>query len=984
MAKTSVAPGPPGGVSRLSACEAPFPAAQSHADNVRVLGSWPADLRDISEKSLGKRATDVEAKPVKLLQPTSVFSENPDSLGAPLVYLPLSSPCWDVRHPSPETGPAPCVTKLEPSSAIGKTSRNNAKATFPPVTHTAGWPSPRLAESASKDLGDRERPRDNEAAPLSPGRPKIHHAASGGKIVSSLSLDLQTSQSGGILSGTADPHSSSTGTAGAREGTRLKARGAWGSETPSLQAAAPVENFDFSEGSPREVFFQGALCAGTAPLSPESYRTVAEYIRQTYGGQVTAAGAESVDTLQGNECLSVKAGAKTPRFGVLFTKVPSDRSQVAFSAAQPQAQKIGFRQSGNADPNGMATPDLECLYSQYVKSQSVYDTQKVQNAGAQVGRCSFGNLPTATPRGSKPSHSLPAPLLPFPTGMFFLTPPKGATGIAPTVSPPVSGGQTPQQPVRRVLQTAAAAQFAKTGVYRDIHISSVKRNVPAVSSKDVRQGNVSLRGAPPKHAIKNPWAFLTANQENRPPGPAPAVRPALVAAPRPLPGISAKPVAVEGQSAACKEGEDAPLGQRSSECSAPPPEVRGVSAASTCTRLSSHAAEVKPNVKVRPGFTAAATKSTTQAPGTCLTRGTIPAVSQKKETSRQEPSEGSVSMHVLRVSLCGKKTTLSHRGQLMAMASCTGGVLRAFTARDTGVRVVECRDHRELVFQLPTKELVPFKDICIVAPISQGSFGTVSRATWRGQTVAVKQAHGVLTQEALRSIAREMNSFRAMDAHPHIVKYLGMCLDPGCVGIVMEYLPGGSLFDLLYENKVLVAAERRLVLSRQLTQAVHYMHHEKRMVHRDLKTANLIVDGVSGLKLCDFGKTRSLEASGKLLLDDNGGSPRYMAPECFATGTLIDEKADIWGLACCLIEIFGGPIPFEEIHSNDGVIDAIMCKRMRPAVPSWFHPAARRLFERCFSWSPRERPSALEIARTLELFTASDLNAYGMNTRRVK
>lgn len=72
------------------------------------------------------------------------------------------------------------------------------------------------------------------------------------------------------------------------------------------------------------------------------------------------------------------------------------------------------------------------------------------------------------------------------------------------------------------------------------------------------------------------------------------------------------------------------------------------------------------------------------------------------------------------------------------------------------------------------------------------------------------------------------------------------------------------------------------------------------------------------IRLCDFGKTRSLEHHGKLKLEDNGGSPRYMAPECFVEGNYVDQKVDIWGLACCLIEILGGPIPFEEIHSNEG------------------------------------------------------------------
>ncbi|CBZ49861.1 hypothetical protein NCLIV_003460 [Neospora caninum Liverpool] len=817
----------------------------------------------------------------------------------------------------------------------------------------------------------------------------------------------------------------------ARGGTRLKATTGFAEDGQSVQVASAHTQTPLlraGESSSSGLTFEDALSAGTAQLFHHRQNAIAAYIRQNYGSQATAFASirgsakslpveESVPESKGDGRHAVEtAGANTLQFGALFAEVASDRHQMALLGARPQAQGgIVFSQQGApgaVDPTGMATPDLDRLYTQYLKSSQ------------DVARAEFGlrslveSFASPTPRGSaKTTQSSPAPMcLPFPHGFFF-SPRQGTAGIAPPTSQGVPGltlksPPQPSQPGRRVLQTAAVAQLAKTGVYRDLQVSQLKvgnlpvaaspRQQPTLSASSdqnaPRPGSQTARVAR-SPAVRYPWAFFAANQGDRAPT-------ASSDPPRRLATDSAdgKAPALHAHAATCEENDNAPLSHCASSnrsTAGAPPDARGVSAASSgstmtaSTRLSSHSSCAKSYIKANTGFSSArvaASKSTTPAPSTRLTTAARPAVSRPAVVAEKKnvvaigvkdaSTEDSVSMNVLRVSLCGKKTTLSHRGHLMA--SRVGGVLRPLNSRDTGVRLVEYKDHRELVFQLPSKELIPFKDIQIVAPISQGSFGTVSQAKWQGTTVAVKQAHGVLTQEALRSIAREMNSFRSMGTHPYIVRYIGMCLDPKCVGIVMEYLPGGSLFDLLYENKVLIAAERRLMLGRQLSQAVHYLHREKRLVHRDLKTANLIVDGTSGLKLCDFGKTRSLEASGKLLLDDNGGSPRYMAPECFAVGTLIDEKADIWGLACCLIEILGGPIPFEDIHSNDGVIDAIMCKRMRPVVPTWFHPAARRLLERCFSWSARDRPSALEIARTLELFCADDLNAYGMNTRRVK
>ncbi|KAL8429717.1 hypothetical protein Efla_001152 [Eimeria flavescens] len=269
--------------------------------------------------------------------------------------------------------------------------------------------------------------------------------------------------------------------------------------------------------------------------------------------------------------------------------------------------------------------------------------------------------------------------------------------------------------------------------------------------------------------------------------------------------------------------------------------------------------------------------------------------------------------HIIPVSKSGSpKGMVRARGPAAAASAAA-----AAAAEEPAARVVEACDYRFFVFNIPEAELIRSRDFQLISCISQGSFGTVYRAKWKGLTVAVKQAHGKMTLEAMRSVAREVNAYRMVE-HPLIVKYYGVCLEHNFVALVTEYLTGGNIFDILFENKVTLSAAIRLKMCRQLIDAVHFLHEEKRLVHRDLKTANLVVDSQYNIRLCDFGKTRPLEQHGKLRLEDNGGSPRYMAPECFVEGNLVDEKVDIWGLACCLIEILGGPIPFEDIHSNEG------------------------------------------------------------------
>ena len=186
---------------------------------------------------------------------------------------------------------------------------------------------------------------------------------------------------------------------------------------------------------------------------------------------------------------------------------------------------------------------------------------------------------------------------------------------------------------------------------------------------------------------------------------------------------------------------------------------------------------------------------------------------------------------------------VSGNGNMKGLVSCTpySWVSKSRHPDQASARVVESMGYRYFVFNIPEKEMISSVDFSLKSCISQGSFGTVYKAVWKGEVVAIKQAHGKMTLEAMRSVAREINSYR-MIQHPFIVRYYGVCIDQNFVGLVTEYLDGGNIFDILYENKTNIPADIRLRMCRQLIEAVHFLHTEKRLVHRDLKTANLVVD----------------------------------------------------------------------------------------------------------------------------------------------
>jgi len=274
--------------------------------------------------------------------------------------------------------------------------------------------------------------------------------------------------------------------------------------------------------------------------------------------------------------------------------------------------------------------------------------------------------------------------------------------------------------------------------------------------------------------------------------------------------------------------------------------------------------------------------------------------------------------------------------------------------------------------------------------VARGAFGAVSKARFRNETVAAKKffvgEQGDMTSEALANVVRELNTFKVLNNKcPHIVQFKGACVNSTTeLIIVMELLAGPNLFDLLWEGHPPVTAQTRLKWATQLSTAIAHMHTQKPpLIHRDLKTQNVVVATDGGIRLVDFGKTleTSISFPHEVVLQENGGSPRYMAPESFYEGRRIGVKSDIWPLAACLIEIFGGPVPFEDIIEGDDVVAQIMHLGAKPRVPQYFPAALQSLLHKCFSTSPEMRPSAAEIVQFLGGLTPEILEKHNMNRK---
>jgi len=139
--------------------------------------------------------------------------------------------------------------------------------------------------------------------------------------------------------------------------------------------------------------------------------------------------------------------------------------------------------------------------------------------------------------------------------------------------------------------------------------------------------------------------------------------------------------------------------------------------------------------------------------------------------------------------------------------------------------------------------------------------------------------------------------------------------------------------------------------------------HAQRVVHRDLKSMNILLDAAQNAKICDFGLAQQMEATHiARKLDGEGGSPRYMAPECYdAAHGKLTEKVDIWALGCILIELFGGVLPYADCSTMAQLSARILVEKRPPDVPPSVPPPLANLVCRCVAFDANRRLAAVEL-----------------------
>eukprot|EP00005_Dracoamoeba_jomungandri_P005534 CAMPEP_0174260794 /NCGR_PEP_ID=MMETSP0439-20130205/10559_1 /TAXON_ID=0 /ORGANISM="Stereomyxa ramosa, Strain Chinc5" /LENGTH=291 /DNA_ID=CAMNT_0015345123 /DNA_START=47 /DNA_END=922 /DNA_ORIENTATION=- len=273
---------------------------------------------------------------------------------------------------------------------------------------------------------------------------------------------------------------------------------------------------------------------------------------------------------------------------------------------------------------------------------------------------------------------------------------------------------------------------------------------------------------------------------------------------------------------------------------------------------------------------------------------------------------------------------------------------------------------------------IPFEELEFVTMIGKGNFGEVWKGGYLGADVAIKKLFFVDDDFMHKYIEREMDTLTRLN-HPNVVQLIGLCIGADDLFIVTEFVEGGNLRSKLKDESVEMSWPLKVGILRDVALAMNYLH-ARGIVHRDLKSHNLLVAQDYRIKVCDFGLARTTpENDQQKQVMTIVGTHEWMAPEV-AMGEAYDSTCDVFSFGMVIFEVVTrSKPPTRKLKDAYAFIES----DFEALIPKDCPPKLWELLCNCCKTEATERPTFKEIVNVLKTLH-STLGSSSGSTKKVR
>ncbi|KAM4082186.1 hypothetical protein ACJW30_11G151800 [Castanea mollissima] len=271
--------------------------------------------------------------------------------------------------------------------------------------------------------------------------------------------------------------------------------------------------------------------------------------------------------------------------------------------------------------------------------------------------------------------------------------------------------------------------------------------------------------------------------------------------------------------------------------------------------------------------------------------------------------------------------------------------------------------------------------------LGQGGYGTVYKGMLLdGNIVAVKKSKGI-DKSQIEQFINEVVILSQIN-HRNIVKLLGCCLDTDYPLLVYEFIPNGTLSQHIHRRdlELSLSWENRIRIACEVAGAVAYMHCAASIpiLHRDIKSSNILLDDKFAAKVSDFGTSRAVPDDKTHFTTEVKGTLGYLDPEYFQSSQFT-EKSDVYSFGVVLVELLTGekPISFARDEEERNLVSHFIALTKEDRLHQILQPQVAReagredihaianLAMRCLRLNGKKRPTMKEVSMELEALRKS-------------